>query len=46
MVYLYIFDMDFLLWFKLLIIVEFNEEKELFVYGGFCNVYRVIIKYL
>lgn len=40
------FDMEVLLWFKVLIIVEFYEDKEVIGIGGFCKIFKVIFKYL
>lgn len=34
------FDLDFVGWFLIVIIVEFNIEKDLFRKGEFCEVYR------
>lgn len=34
------FDLDFVGWFLIVIVVEFNIEKDLFRKGEFCEVYR------
>ena len=42
---LYTFDMDLLSWSKLPITVEFDEQKEPFGKGGFCNAYKATTKH-
>ena len=44
-VHLHAFDMDLLSWSRPPVTVEFNEEKEPFAHGGFCNAYKAITKH-